>query len=121
MHAGHLAFLYDYFSYVKGKLGKSRDGALQVNSIGLIKKPKKGDWEMDRLIHTVCSNILSATFTLTASTVEGGDMGITIAWDEWEGGTTSREVGDRMMRGLVGGLMELLQLKDLQANVIWTL
>ena len=76
---------------------------------------------MDHLIHTTCADILSTAFTLSASTVEGGDMGISIAWDEWEGGTTSREVGDRMIRGLVEGLMELLQLKDLEANVIWTL
>ena len=120
-HSGHLAFLYDYFSYLKGKLGTAREGALEVNSIGLIKKPKKGEWEMDRLIHTTCGGVLDSAFTLSLGTVEGGDMGISVSWSEWEGGITSREEGDRVTRGLVEGLMELLHLKDFEGNVIWAL
>ena len=120
-HSGYLAFLGDYFSYFKAKLGKPRDAALKINSIGLLKKPKKGDWEMDRFIHTVCGGVLNAGFVLNVGTVEGGDMGISVTWSEWEGGITSREVGDRVVRGLVEGLIELLQLNDLQANVVWTL
>ena len=120
-HSGHLAFLTDYFSYLKGKLGTTREGALEVNSIGLIKKPKKGEWEMDRLIHTLCGGVLSSAFMLSLGTVEGGDMGISVSWSEWEGGITSREEGDRVTRGLVEGLIELLQLKGFEGNVIWTL
>ena len=120
-HAGYLVFLDDYFSYFKAKLGKARDGVLKINSIGLLKKPKKGDWEMDRLIHTVCGGVLNAAFVLNVGTVEGGEMGISVAWGEWEGSTISREVGDRVIRDLVEGLIELLQLKDVQGNVVWTL
>ena len=120
-HSGQLLFLSDYFSYFKGKLGKPRDGALKINSIGLIKKPKKGEWEMDRLIHTICGGVLNAAFVLNLGTVEGGDMGISVAWGEWEGGVISREEGDRVTRALVEGVIELLQLKDVEANVIWTL
>ena len=121
MHSGHLAFLANYFSYFKGKMSTPREGALEVNSIGLIKKPKKGEWEMDRLIHTTCGGVLSAAFVLNVGTVEGGDMGINVSWGEWEGGIISREEGDRVTRGLVEGLIELLQLKDFEGNVIWTL
>jgi hypothetical protein len=53
--SGHLAFLGDYFSYFKGQMGACRDGVLSVNSIGLIKKPRKGEWEMDRFIHTAAT------------------------------------------------------------------
>ena len=120
-HSGHLAFLSDYFSYFKGKLGTPREGAFKVNSIGLIKKPKKGEWEMDRLIHTICGGVLNAAFVLNLGTVEGGDMGISVSWSEWEGGTISREEGDLVTRGLVEGLMELLHLKDFEGNVIWAL
>ena len=120
-HSGHLAFLSDYFSYFKGKLGTSREGALEVNSIGLIKKPKKGEWEMDRFIHTLCGGVFNSAFMLSLGTVEGGDMGISVSWSEWEGGIISREEGDRVTRGLVEGLMELLHLKDFEGNVIWAL
>jgi hypothetical protein len=119
-HSGYLAFLADYFSYFKGQLGKPREGVLKINSIGLIKKPR-GDWEMDRLIHTVCGGVLNAAFVLNVGTVEGGDMGISVTWGEWEGGTISREEGDRVTRSLVEGLIGLLQLKDVQSNVVWTL
>jgi hypothetical protein len=57
---------------------------------------------------------------LNVGTVEGGDMGINVAWGEWEGGIVSHEQGDRVIRGLVEGLIELLQLKDVEENVIWT-
>ena len=120
-HSGHLAFVSDYFLYFKGKLGAPRDGALKVNSIGLIKKPKKGEWEMDRLIHTICGGVHNSAFVLNLGTVEGGDMGISVSWGEWEGGIISREEGDRVTRGLVEGLMELLHLKDFEGNVIWAL
>jgi Alcohol acetyltransferase len=120
-HAGHLTFLDDYSSYFKAKLGKPRAGVLKVNSIGLLKKPRLGDWEMDRLIHTVCGGVINSAFVLNVGTVEGGDMGISVAWSEWEGSVTTRKVGDRVMRGIVEGLVELLQLKDVQANVVWTL
>ena len=120
-HSGHLAFLADYFPYFKAKLGTRRDGALKVNSIGLIKKPKKGEWEMNRFIHTICGGVLNAAFVVNLGTVEGGDMGISVAWGEWEGGIISRKEGDCVTRGLVNGLIELLQLKDVEGNVIWTL
>jgi len=120
-HSGYLAFLADYFSYFKGQLGKPREGVLKINSIGLIKKPKKGEWEMDRLIHTTCGGVLNTAFVLNLGTVEGGDMGISVTWGEWEKGIISRVEGDRVTRGLVEGLVELLQLKDVEANVIWTL
>jgi hypothetical protein len=120
-HVGYLAFLDDYFAYFRGKLGNRREGVLKINSIGLLRKPQKGDWEMDHLIHSVCGGVLNTAFVLNAGTVEGGNMGISVTWSEWSGGTTSRKAGDRVMRGLVEGLIELLQLKDLQANVIWTL
>ena len=120
-YSGYLAFLGDYFSYFNAKLGQPRHAALKINSIGLLKKPRKGDWEMDRFIHTVCGGVLNAGFVLNVGTVEGGDMGINVTWSEWEGGITSREVGDRVVRGLVEGLVELLQLEDIQANVVWTL
>ncbi len=120
-HSGYLAFLSDYFSYFQGTLGTSREGALKVNSIGLIKKPKKGEWEMDHLIHTTCGGVLNSAFVLNLGTVEGGDMGISVSWGEWEGGIISREEGDRVTRGLVEGLIGLLHLKDIKGNVIWTL
>jgi len=120
-HSGRLALLADYYSYFKGKSGTRRDGVLKVNSIGLIKKPSKGEWEMDRLIHTVCGGVLNAAFVLNLGTVEGGDMGISVAWGQWEGGIITREEGDRVTRGLVEGLIELLQLKDIKGNVIWML
>jgi hypothetical protein len=119
--SGYLAFLGDYFSYLRSRLGRPRAAVLQVNSIGLLKKPKKGDWEMNRLVHTVSAGGLNCAFTLSAGTVDGGDMGISVAWGEWEGGKTSRELGDRVMHGLVGGLMDMLQLRDVSTNVIWTL
>ena len=120
-YTGYLAFLGDYFAYFKAKLGQPRGAALKINSIGLLREPRKGEWEMDRFIHTVCGGVLNAGFVLNVGTVEGGEMGISVTWSEWEGGTTSREVGDRLVRGLVEGLIELLELKDTQANVVWTL
>jgi hypothetical protein len=119
--SGRLAFLADYFSYFKGQMGTRRDGVLKVSSIGLIKKPREGEWVMDRLIQTVCGGVLNTAFVLNVGTVEGGDMGINVAWGEWEGGIISRKQGDLITRGLVEGLIELLQLKDVEANVIWTL
>ena len=65
--------------WANAKLGKPRADVLKVNSIGLLGKPRVGEWEMDRLLHTVCGGVINTAFVLNVGTVEGGDMGISVA------------------------------------------
>ena len=59
-----LIFLGDYFAYFKAKLGQPRSAALKINSIGLRKEPKKGEWEMGHFIYCIPFAAVSSTLDL---------------------------------------------------------
>lgn len=84
---GMLKFLFgQYEAYFKDKVGKKRQGALEVSNLGRfdIRTPEVGDepWSIDRMAFAQCDSVVGAALKLNCVGDPVGGVTIAVTWGE---------------------------------------
>ena len=102
---GLLRFLNDYGGWLGGRVGQKRDHSFEVSNVGITDggigggKPR-----IKSLLFSQPRNVTGAALVFSVASVKGGDMGISVTWQE---GVVEREKAEKVLADLDAELRKL--------------
>lgn len=108
---GMLKYLYgNYVAYFEGKLGKKRQGGLELSNLGLFKggqsmPPGCEEWSIGQMAFAQCDSVVGSALKINVIGNTVGGLTITVTWGA---GSVEELVAESFVAGLERGFMELL-------------
>ncbi len=99
-----MAWVSDYNAWWRKKLGKEREETWQLSNVGAADfdaDDEKVGWSVDRVVFSQSGHVAGSAFSVSVSGVKGGDLAITLSWQE-------SIVDDELLDGVAVDLREWL-------------
>src|SRR5277367_1352068 len=95
---GLLKFLNDYGGWLRGQVGQKRDHSFEVSNVGVVDGGIEGGKpQIKTLLFSQSRNVTGAALGFSVASVKGGDMGISLTWQE---GVVDREIAEKVLADL---------------------
>lgn len=123
-YAALLKLIPDMPGFLKGKVGKPREGSFEVSNLGVVdfgeevigKEAENGEngenggkVKCERVIFGQAANVTGTPWVFSVATAKGGDMSIVLSWQEGV-------LKDAVVKSVVGQLDELLAIERLDGG-----
>lgn len=80
---GLLKYLREFYPWMKGKIGKPRDGSYELSNIGSFNPDILGlssSWDIERVLFSQPANVVGGCLSFNTATRAGGDMVLIMNW-----------------------------------------
>lgn len=78
---GLLKFLNDYVGFLRNRAGRERAESFEVSNIGVM-DGKCDSVKIRRILFSQSSNVVGPAYVFSVATAKGGDLGITLTWQD---------------------------------------